>query len=295
MKKFFALIGMQLRDKVDLSWTHSAKEIIKKIVFSVVRFTLVFAFVYALLYVGKQFSVFFYSESLRVSILIITIMFFLSLISCTVGITQSLYFNQDNKVLVTLPMSGIALFLSKLIIFYIEELKKAMLFTIPIILACFIFCNDYISIATYFWMIIPILIYIALPVLLGSLLSIVGMFIKRLFDRLPIIQGIIIVGVVVGFVFVVVKLINLIPENINLLEQWGQMRAAIRDFLLNTENKMVVFSQFVYSLTGELTASGTYRINAISLLKVSILFASVGLLFGIVLLIIKPIYFYMMT
>ena len=116
MKKFFALIGMQLRDKVDLSWTHSAKEIIKKIVFSVVRFTLVFAFVYALLYVGKQFSVFFYSESLRVSILIITIMFFLSLISCTVGITQSLYFNQDNKVLVTLPMSGIALFLSKLII-----------------------------------------------------------------------------------------------------------------------------------------------------------------------------------
>ena len=81
MKKFFALIGMQLRDKVDLSWTHSAKEIIKKIVFSVVRFTLVFAFVYALLYVGKQFSVFFYSESLRVSILIITIMFFLSLIS----------------------------------------------------------------------------------------------------------------------------------------------------------------------------------------------------------------------
>ena len=31
MKKFFALIGMQLRDKVDLSWTHSAKEIIKKI------------------------------------------------------------------------------------------------------------------------------------------------------------------------------------------------------------------------------------------------------------------------
>ena len=215
-------------------------------------------------------------------------MFFLSLISCTVGITQSLYFNQDNKVLVTLPMSGISLFLSKLIIFYIEELKKAMLFTIPIILACFIFCNDYISIATYFWMIIPILIYIALPVLLGSLLSIVGMCIKRLFDRLPIIQGIIIVGVVVGFVFVVVKLINLIPENINLLEQWGQMRAAIRDFLLNTENKMVVFSQFVYSLTGELTASGTYRINAISLLKVSILFASVGLLFGIVLLIIKP-------
>ena len=295
MKKFFALIGMQLRDKVDLSWTHSAKEIIKKIVFSVVRFTLVFAFVYALLYVGKQFSVFFYSESLRVSILIITIMFFLSLISCTVGITQSLYFNQDNKVLVTLPMSGIALFLSKLIIFYIEELKKAMLFTIPIILACFIFCNDYISIATYFWMIIPILIYIALPVLLGSLLSIVGMFIKRLFDRLPIIQGIIIVGVVVGFVFVVVKLINLIPENINLLEQWGQMRAAIRDFLLNTENKMVVFSQFVYSLTGELTASGTYRINAISLLKVSILFVSVAILFGIVLLIIKPIYFYMMT
>ena len=98
MKKFFALIGMQLRDKVDLSWTHSAKEIIKKIVFSVVRFTLVFVFVYALLYVGKQFSVFFYSESLRVSILIITIMFFLSLISCTVGITQSLYFNQDKTI-----------------------------------------------------------------------------------------------------------------------------------------------------------------------------------------------------
>ena len=295
MKKFFSLILMQLRDKIDLSWTNSIKNIIKTVVFNVLKFSLVFVFVYMILFIGQKFGVFYYSESLRVSILIITIMFFLSLISCTFGITQSLYFNEDNKVLVTLPMSGIALFLSKLLIFYIEELKKAMLFTVPIILACFIFCNNYISVGTYFWMIIPILIYVALPVLLGSLLSIFTMYLKRLFNKVPIIQGILIVSFVVLFVIAVVKVINLIPEDINLLEQWGQMRAGIRDFLLNTEKKMFVFSQFVYSLTGELGIDGLYHINGLSLLKVTILIASVIVLLGLVLLVIKPIYFYMMT
>ncbi|MGM9858230.1 MAG: hypothetical protein ACI311_03160 [Bacilli bacterium] len=295
MKKFFSLVGMQLRDKLDMSWTHSVKEIIKKCVFSVLKFVFVFVCVYMILFLGQKFSVFYYSESLRVSILIITLMFFLSLISCTVGITQSLYFNEDNKVLVTLPMSGIALFLSKLLIFYIDELKKAMLFTIPVVLACFFFCNNYISVGTYFWMIIPLLVYIALPVLLGSLLSIGAMYIKKLFNKFPIIEGFLIIGCLVLLIVVVVKLINLIPENINLLEQWGQLRTIIRDFLLNTEKKMVPFSQFVYALTGEKGVDGFYHINGISLLKIVILFTSVCLLFGLVLLIIKPIYFHMMT
>lgn len=50
-------------------------------------------------------------------VLILTISLGLSLISCTFELTNNLYFSEDNRVLITLPVDTNKIFVSKIIVF----------------------------------------------------------------------------------------------------------------------------------------------------------------------------------
>ena len=53
-----------------------------------------------------------------------SLMLVLSVFVCTVGLMNKLYFSKDNFILLSLPVTTNKIFLSKLIVFFVYELKK---------------------------------------------------------------------------------------------------------------------------------------------------------------------------
>ncbi len=126
-----------------------APEITGKPTYSIVRYfvclsgfhkhSLQFIIVAAVAYgIFKVLNLLFFNYGIKkeLMVFIFAVIFFLSLISCTVGLMKNLYFADDNKVLITFPVNANLIFISRLIVYYIFELKRSLFLTIPIFIAC---------------------------------------------------------------------------------------------------------------------------------------------------------------
>ena len=131
------LVLMQLKDKLDMSFVKSKRSLIIKIVLSVVKLVAVTAVFYLLFFVCNLLGVFYPRGYIpdTVANVLFTVMQVMSIITCTVGITQALYMTADNRVLLTLPASSATVFFSKLILYYVFELKRNVTFTLPMFIA----------------------------------------------------------------------------------------------------------------------------------------------------------------
>ena len=296
MKHLKSLVAMQLRDKVDLSWLKNKKEAIRTIIFSLLKFIVVTAIVYILLNLCNVLGIFSFDESPSVVTLILTISLTLSLISCTLELMKNLYFSEDNKVLITLPVDTNKIFVSKIIVYFIYELKKSLSFTIPITLGCVILLvsNQSCSFFVFLWMWLPLLAIISLPVLIGSLLSIPAMYVYRFFKKYSIAQIIAAFITLVTLIYIIVSLINMLPENIDLINSWPIISRGIHDFLLQVEDKLVLISQLVSSIIGEKDRLN-YYITIFTILKLLILIIIIAVLIVAVYFISRPIFFSMMA
>ena len=101
MKNFWPLVMMQFRDKLDMSWVKQKKTLIQKIVFFVLKFLLLGGGVFGLLYLLNFLLIVYKNEIINLYIVFFLLITVLNIISATVGLMKSLYFADDNKVLVT--------------------------------------------------------------------------------------------------------------------------------------------------------------------------------------------------
>ncbi len=224
MKHLYALVMMQLKDKLDFSFTASTQKLISKIVFTLLKFIAVAAVTY-LLFSVLPLLVFTGGVPKELMVFIFGVIFFLSVLSCTIGLMKNLYFADDNKVLITFPVNANLIFLSRLIVFYIFELKKSVFLTIPIFIAFGLVSS--VSAIYYIWLFIAFIFISAVPVLVGALLSIPAMFAYAFIKKRAYLQVILYILFVVAFVFCAVKVIGLIPPEINLIEQRGTIERYI--------------------------------------------------------------------
>ncbi|MBQ6817647.1 MAG: hypothetical protein IJO27_04370, partial [Bacilli bacterium] len=134
MKHLMTLVVMQLRNKIDFSWAKTKMNIFRTLLFGFLKFAIITAITYVVLYLCQTIGIFYYSESPRIMIFVVTFSLILSLISCTKDLMLNLYFAEDNRVLITFPVNSNVIFLSKLIVFYIYEIKRSLSFLIPITL-----------------------------------------------------------------------------------------------------------------------------------------------------------------
>ena len=296
MKHLKSLVAMQLRDKVDLSFIKDKKEAIRTIVFSILKFAIITAIVYVILYLCNVVGIFSYDESPNVVTLILTISLSLSLISCTIELMKTLYFSEDNKVLITLPVNSNTIFLSKLIVYYIYELKKSLGFIIPITLGCvtLLVTNNLCSPFVFLWMWLPLILMIALPVLLGALFSIPIMYIYRFIKKNNFIEVITFILILVCIICGVIYLINLLPDKIDLINSWPIISRNIHDFLLSVEKNLYLVAQLVYTFIGE-KSNLHYYINFLTVGKFFILVVINIVLIALVYLLSRPIFFGMMS
>ena len=234
------LTMMQLKEKMNLGFLRSVKGTIFQVVYFLLQFLVVGAICYGLLYACKILSIFSMVGDIPVSVTAIVFgsMMALSIVFTTIELVKSLYLSRDNLVLLTFPAKPSLIFLSKLCVYYVYELRKNFLFLIPFFFAYGIL--KWLPVWYFFWVIFLFVFVSLLPVLFGALLSMPSLFIYQLCRRVKILQYVLIaIGVALG-TWLIITLLSLIPENIDLLASWGTIYWDMQDFLQNFSKTFVL-------------------------------------------------------
>ena len=302
MKQLIKLTLLQLRDKIDTSWTKSKKDLIRTIIFGIAKFAVVTAIVYAILYLLTLIAIVEkYQATLPLFTIFLTLVLVMSLGSAIYNLMQSLFFADDNKVLITFPVTANKLFFSKILVYFFFELKKSLGIFIPGVLGFLIFAysgykNVEITFWSFIWAIVPIFLLVMVQVLLASILAIPFLYIYRFFKKHSLLDLILVIALVGVGLFGVIKLIGLIPPDIDLDKDWPSMKRAIGNFFVSIDTYAYPFNLLSRCIFGEYKGySPHYALAPKTFLIALILLGSIVALGLIVFFLIKPFYFRMMN
>ena len=293
LKKLKTLVMMQLRDKLDLSFVRSIRSTIIKVGLAIIKLVAIVALFYVLFMVCNMLSVFRptgYIPDTVVNVLF-TLIQMMSIITCTVGLTQTLYMTADNRVLLTLPVSSTQVYVSKLILYYIFELKKNITLTLPLFVA-----YGMINGAVWYyypWLLFCFLFVSLVPVAIAAIISIPTLYIWQFIKRFKWLQGLLTLAGASLVTWGIVVLIGKIPTNINIMGQWGSITMGIQDFLNFTAK---IFAPYYYLTL--MIVGGTLRISATliqgdTFMYWGIMFAGVAVLLALSFAIAKPMFVWM--
>ena len=188
MKNLAILVKMQLKEQLNFKRLDikDAKvfHILVSILAALLKFALITALSAAFLIISRKMGLFSLA-GLPIPSTVISIVFSIMLItgtlSCVIGLTKSIYYARDNAVLLTLPCLPIQVYLSKIIVFFVFELKRNASFVIPMFIAYFA-VHSY-GFGAYAWMLICIVLISLFTVSIGALLSIPAMWLSAFFRR----------------------------------------------------------------------------------------------------------------
>lgn len=255
--KLRPLVAMQLKDKLDFSFLQSKRSLIIKTVTTIIKFVAVTGIFYLLFYICNLLSIFRPAGIIPDTVInvIFVLIQLLSLLTCTAGLVNALYMTADNKVLLTFPAKSTTIYESKLVVYFLFELKKNVAITLPAFLAYGIING---AVWYYYpWIILCFVPVSLLPVAMGAVLSIPALVILTFVKNHKWLQFLLITAITALICYGLVKLIGQIPENINIMGQWGTIFLTIQNFLNGFSD---VFKPYYYITT--MLVGGTLRIHS---------------------------------
>ena len=185
--------------------------------------------------------------------MLITLLFvtqIVSIISCLSSMMLTLFASKENTMLLAFPCNYSEIFLSKIIVFALEEMKKNLYFMLPLLVGFGM--NSEVGLA--FWLQLPIM-WLALcliPVFIGSILAIPVIFIKRFLQNhvwLYAIMMVLVFGVVFFSIF---KVLSGVQLPINIVAVYGKFIAGVKQGFI-TVNKFALFYNWIgKALYGEM-------------------------------------------
>lgn len=298
MKNLFILVKMQLKEQLNFKRLEvesiSKFSVLVSIIAAILKFASITALCAVFLLAARYIGVFSFANfpvPATVISLVFSCMLLVATVSCTVGLTGSMYYARDNAVLLTLPCTPTEVYLSKLIIFFVFEVKRNFSFIIPLFIAYY--ATTGYSVAVYPWMLFCILWVSLFSVAIGALLSIPAMWIANFVRQRRWIQisGIgITVAVAVSAVF---WGISLIPENIDIIATWETTYWDIQKFLAAYSEKFSALYDITLMMLGETKNLKTTFPIVPTLLRFSMLAAATVVLLAIGLLIVRPLFYRM--
>lgn len=298
MKNLLILVKMQLKEKFNFKRLDienvSKFHIILSSVLSILKFAMVAALCYAFLFVSEFIGIFdLMGRNVPASAisLVFSVMLVLSSFSCIIGLTKSMYYARDNAVLLTLPTLPIQVYISKLIIFSIFEFKRNLSFLVPLFIAYFITWGH--PLGAYPWMLLCMLLISLFTVSIGALLSIPAMWAANFFRQRKWLQmtgiGIMVSAIVVGVFYG----ISIIPNDINLIQDWPFISSAIQDFLRSYSKNFSFIHNLSLMFLGNPNAEIVTFDIGMTLLRFGILLVVTAVLFTLGVLIVKPLFYKM--
>ncbi len=290
MKALKTLVMMQLKDKLDLSFVKSKRGLIFKIVLSVVKLVAVTAVFYLLFFVCNMLGVFYPSGYIpdTVANVLFTVMQLMSVVTCIVGLTQALYMTADNRVLLTLPASSATVFFSKLIMYYVFELKRNVTFTLPMFIA-YGMINGAVW-YYYLWLIFCFAFISMIPVVIGALVSIPALFVATFVKQFKWLQLSLMFVASGLIVWGIVALIGVIPPNINIMGTWGSLFLSIQRFLNGFAKALYPFYCLTLMIVGGTLRIGSKLFAGDTFAYFGVMLACLAVALGLAYLLAKPLF-----
>ena len=284
------LVRMQLKEKMDLSFLRSTRALIFKLVWLVIEFAAITAVLTVLFNYVKLLGLFSLVHDIPVSVIsiVFAIMLLLSVITDTAGLMKSLYFSKDNTVLLTFPATPSLVFFSKLCVYYVYELRKSFMFTIPMFIA-FGIAKGY-SAYYYPWLVLMFGLITVVTVLLSALLSIPAMYVYVFLNRVRVLQYVLYATAGVIATLIVYKLIGLIPSNINFIETWGETYWEIQDFLTSYTKSFAAIYAFTELIVGRTVGITSHVFHTGTVPTLLVVIALALMLLGLCFVSSKPLF-----
>jgi len=269
------LVLLQLNNKLK-RFEHGSKRIYRTLAFNIVILLIVSAIATLAIYAIKNIFFLPVNEFFAIFILLLTQL--ISIITSLLGISTDLYHSKDNQILFPLPVNNDEIFLSKLIVYYIQELIRNLFYLIPILIALGFNQNAGFL---YYLNIIPIALLLPLiSVFAATILSVPFVFFKNFLKNHNVFSAILTV-LLFGFIFFIIyRLVSLIPVPIRLVQLYNRFIISLSMFM----QKIAQYG-FIYRYIGYIL----YNINPwIHYLWVILITLGLGVLNY---LIAKPLYF----
>jgi hypothetical protein len=244
------LIIMLLKEKLDMSFLRDRQRLIFKIVFTLLSFAVAIAALTLVLKITVLFHILTISSILpqKIMTFIFAVLFIVSLISVTLGLAKNLYFADDNKILLTYPVKASYVFFSKVIVYYIGELKRNFSFLVPVFFA-FGITNGY-GLAYFLVVIFGFLFISLLTVVLAAILSIPAMFSIMFLRRFAYLQTLLFAILLSLITVVVFRVVAAIPPELNILRNFARYYWDIQNALTAFGNTFAPLASLTSMLVG---------------------------------------------
>ena len=135
-------------------------------------------------------------------------------------IQRVLFTDRENSMLLTFPCTFSDIVLSKLAIFFINELKRNCFFLLPFLLGFAIATGQGFT----FYAFIPLAYAIlsVLPVFISCALAVAWLYLKRIIEKSPIFSVLGLVVLFVAIIFLAKEILAMLPNPLQLLQKYGQ-------------------------------------------------------------------------
>ncbi|MBO5736455.1 MAG: hypothetical protein J6S04_01480 [Clostridia bacterium] len=240
---------MQIGDSVrDLRTGSKAKLAAKIAIKTLLAMVMMAVFV---LVFGVMDTVFQLPPSRNMLITLLFVTQIVSIISCLSSMMLTLFASKENTMLLAFPCNYSEIFLSKIIVFSLEELRKNLYFILPLLVGFGI--NGGVGVG--FWLQLPVMwgILSLIPVFIGAMLSIPAIFIKRFMQNHVWVYAILMI-ILFGAAFfgIYSYLSQFTDKTMNLLVIYGEFIEGVKESFV-TVNKFALFYNWIgKSLYGEM-------------------------------------------
>ncbi len=247
-KQVKILFLMQCREKIDFSVIQNPRKCFIRILIFLIEFVVIGAVAWGILILCRWLNIFSPIGIIPNSVMSVVffILFIFSLITCTATLSRDLFHSKDNEVLATYPSSANAIYISKIGVTFIHEVRKTLLFYVPIFFAFSIISGH--AWYVYLWEVVMLLLFTILETLFAGILALPVHYIILAFRRYFAVKVIVSAVFAVAMIVLVVWLISLIPADINLITSWGNVSQAIRSFLSWFTKYFYIFYAFTLFL-----------------------------------------------
>lgn len=202
----------------------------------------------------------------------------ISILSSLVHITNDLYHSRDNQILFPLPVKNDEIFISKFILYYIQEFLRNLYVLVPILIALGFNQNAHVL---YYLNILPIALLLPLlSVFISTLLSIPFVYIKNYLREHQLMSALLTLVVLVTLGYFIYILIQGIPIPIRLVQLYNSFIIGLTLFM-----QQIADFGFVYTYIGFILYNVNPFIHYVYVLGITILLGLSNYLIA------KPMYF----
>ncbi len=244
MSKILKLFKFQLDNKYNLF----KQKDVKGFLINISKYVLTIAALTLVMYLLLKKVVFMLGIRINAEFIAIVLLATQAITFCfaTANIISTLYLSKDNELLMVLPVTFNQLFISKIMILYMNELLFSLLYIVPV----FLTLGFIGGLSSTFFLMLLLLVPILplLPIALASLISIPIMFVVKFFKRHMLLSIITILVIVAGVFVAYMSIVTDISGAMNIAEKQIETAIKIDRFIRDFGRTIFAYYQIATSL-----------------------------------------------